>query len=362
MIIISVLSEALLYICLSFLLGSFILQLVPVISRPAVKVPKVTLLTAALGVAFFSFVPVLKIILYLYHGLGLGMTITSVLLNFEVGKSWISTGVISLILFIYILPIKLEQRPIFSITALLLTVALIATIGWSSHASSLSRWPGFVTHTTHMLAISIWVGILLTVSWFSKNHENWFAFLKWYSPVAMICLFFTILSGLALMTFVMNLHDYVNSWTISYGQALLIKHLAIAPLLVFAFINSSLIRKKMVNDSSFSPLPWARLESVTVILIFSITGSLSQQSPPHEISTTIQETGTSKLFNFFHQGVSHLPLHFRFNVTSMIFLLTALFFLTCILLTFVKRAPKAMALIMSILFILASYLAFMYSV
>jgi putative copper resistance protein D len=113
MFIAGIVSEALLYSCFSLLLGSFILNLIPKYARPEIRIPKGVLLAAALGIALFSFLPVLRIVLYLYEDLGLGYTLKSVLTNFEVGKTWISTGFISLILFIYLIPIKLEQKPLF---------------------------------------------------------------------------------------------------------------------------------------------------------------------------------------------------------------------------------------------------------
>lgn len=362
MFIVSVVSEALLYLCFSVLLGSFILHLVPEASRPGIKVPKGALLSAVLGIAALSFVPVLKIILYLYKDLGLGLTIQSVLINFDVGKSWIITGVLSIILFVYLLPIRLEKKPLFSLTGLMFTLALIASLGWSSHASTLSKWPGFFTHTAHFLAVSIWVGILVVVSWFSRNDENWRKFLNWFSPLAVICLLTVIITGISLMSFVMELGDYANTWPLPYGQALLIKHIAIIPLLAFAFINGFLIRKKLLNDASFSPIPWARLESVMVLAIFAITGALSQESPPHDIETTIKAEGVSKLFGMFHQGEAAFPLDVSPGIASISLFIMASFFLALMIVIFRKKAPKILALVMGLLFILSGYAAFMLSV
>ncbi|MGG1676284.1 copper resistance D family protein [Neobacillus sp. NRS-1170] len=362
MFVLNIISEALLYLCFSVLLGSFILHLVPKTARPSIKVPKGILLAAALGVALLSFVPVLKIILYLYKDLGLGLTIQSVLTNFEVGKSWISTGVISFILFIYLIPIKLERKPHFSITGLIFTLALIAALGWSSHASSLSKWPGFFIHTAHFLAVSTWIGILIAVSWFSKNHDNWLKFLKWFSPIAIICLLTIIITGISLMTFVMDLSDYANTWPLSYDQALLLKHLAIVPLLVFAFINSVLIRNKLSKGVPFNPIPWMRLESILVLIIFAITGALGQESPPHDIKTTIKAEGASKLFSLSHQGGLTFPLHFSPGIASQSLMVWAVFFLILMILTFIKKAPKMFSLVLSLLFIVIGYLALMLSV
>src|SRR3954470_14138301 len=160
MFIAGIVSEALLYSCFSILLGSFILSLIPKTARPDIKIRKSVLLGATLGIALFSFLPVLKIVLYLYEDLGLAYTLKSVLTNFEVGKTWISTVLISLILFIYLIPIKLERKPLFALTGLAFTLILIANLGWSSHAASLSKFAGLLTHSAHFLAITTWVGIL----------------------------------------------------------------------------------------------------------------------------------------------------------------------------------------------------------
>jgi putative copper export protein len=361
MFIAGIVSEALLYSCFSVLLGSFILNLVPKSVRPEIKIPKMVLLSAALGIAIFSFLPVLSIVLYLYEDLGLGYTLKSVLTNFEVGKTWISTGIISLILFIYLIPIKLEQKRLFSLTGLAFTLILIATLGLSSHAASLSKLAGFLTHTTHFLAVTTWVGILLVVSWFSQNHDNWLKFLNWFSPVAFLCLLTTTITGISLMTFHMELSTYVSVTAISYGQSLLIKHIAILPLLAFAFINSVLIRKRLKDDPSYNPLPWAKLESIIVLVVFSITGALGQVSPPHELSSMIRAEGASKLFSFFHPGEINFPINFSPGIVSIILFLIAILFLVLVIVTFIKKAPKALALIMSLLFIVSGYIGFMLS-
>lgn len=362
MFIAGIVSEALLYSCFSILLGSFILSLIPKTARPDIKIPKSVLLGATLGIALFSFLPVLKIVLYLYKDLGLAYTLKSVLTNFEVGKTWISTVLISLILFIYLIPIKLEKKPLFALTGLAFTLILIASLGWSSHAASLSKMAGFLTHTAHFLAITTWVGVLMVVSWFAKNHDNWLNFLKWFSPLAVLCLIITSITGISLMTFHMELTQYVNVTAISYGQSLLIKHLAIIPLLVFAFVNSFLIRKKLQNDHSYNPLPWARLESVIVLVVFAITGALGQVSPPHELSRMILAEGTSKLFSVFHPGEVNFPLNFSPGMVSIGLFVIAFLFLALIIFTFIKKAPKVLSLLMSLLFILTGYIAFMLSI
>ncbi|MDP4171309.1 MAG: copper resistance protein CopD, partial [Bacillota bacterium] len=131
MIILSVLCEALLYVCFSILIGCFFLNLLPDSIKPEIAVPKWIVLATVSGVALFSFMPVLKIVLYLYQDLGLGLTLRSVLLNFEVGKAWITTGVLSIILLIFLSPIKLEQNRLFSVVGMILMLSLVGALGWS---------------------------------------------------------------------------------------------------------------------------------------------------------------------------------------------------------------------------------------
>jgi putative copper export protein len=362
MLIIGIISDALLYLCFSLLMGSFLLQLVPQSLRPSITIPKGVLLLATLGIVFFSFMPVLKLVLFLYEDLGLGYTLKSVLITFETGKSWMVTGVLSLFLFIYLIPIKLERNPVFAVTGLLFTLLLIAALGWSSHAGSLAKPSGFLIHSAHFLAITTWVGILLVVSWFSRDYKNWLNFLKWFSPLAIVCLIVTGITGIALMTFVMDLKDYMNTWPLSYGQALLIKHLAIIPLVIFAFINSVLIRKKIHKDENFNPLPWAKLEGVVVLLIFSITAALGQEAPPHTIERTLNAEGPSSLFTFFHRNELVFPIQFTPGFLSISLFLIALFSLALVVLSFIKKAPKLLAVLFSILFIVTSYTGLLLSI
>ncbi|MFZ0446317.1 MAG: hypothetical protein WAM95_17125 [Bacillus sp. (in: firmicutes)] len=64
---IGIISEPLLYLCFSIIIGSFLLSIVPSTYRPDFNVPKGVLMAATAGIAIFSFVPVLQIILYLYQ-------------------------------------------------------------------------------------------------------------------------------------------------------------------------------------------------------------------------------------------------------------------------------------------------------
>jgi putative copper export protein len=362
MIFIGVISELLLYLCFSLLIGSFILHLVPSTYRPDIHVPKGILMMATGGIVIFSFVPVLQLILYLYADIGFSQTFQSVLFTFEVGKAWVFTYILSNLLFIFVVWFDYRKRALYAYIGIVFTFILILALGWSSHASSYDQVKGFFNHTAHFTAVSIWVGILIVVSWFSKNHSNWLNFLKWFTPVALVCFVSTIVTGLILMTFVVEYKDYPNSWMLPYGQALLVKHLLIIPLLVYAVINSLLIKKKLEKDLNFNPKPWARVESIVILLIFSATAALGQQSPPHETTVTSEEV--SKVFTLFYQGQfqPEMTVQLVLNLTSMSFIVLAVLFLVLIIISFIKKAPAIVSFLMSVLLVLCVYLSFILSI
>ncbi|WP_251028156.1 copper resistance D family protein [Bacillus sp. ISL-77] len=300
MLFVGMVSEILLYLCFSLIIGSFLLYMVPSSKRPDIIVPKGALMTAAGGIAILSFVPVLQLILFLYEDIGLSQTFKSVLFTFEVGQAWIFSYLFANVLFIFIVWFDYRNKRIYAFIGLLFSLFLILGLGWASHASSLDQWKGFITHTSHLTAVTVWVGILLVVSWFSKDYSNWLNFLRWFTPVAITCLTVTIVTGLILMTFVVDINDYVRTWVLSYGQALLIKHLLIIPLIAYAIINGILIRRKLKTNTAFNPKPWTRVESIVILLVFSATAALGQQSPPHDIIQTVKSVGASKLFTKEH--------------------------------------------------------------
>lgn len=362
MLLLGIISETLLYICFSVLFGSFIISLVPISYRPDINIPKGALMLASGGIAILSFFPILQLVLYLYHDIGLTQTLRSVIYTFEVGKAWIFTFLISNVLFIFVIWFDYRKRSLYAYIGIAFTLLLSLSLGWSSHASSIEQWKGFLTHTTHFLAVTIWIGLLIVVSWFSKNHSNWLSFLKWFSPVAIGCFLITIVTGLVLMTFVMDLKDYANSWPLPYGQALLFKHLLIIPLLAYAFINSTLIKKKIKVGQNFNPRPWAKVESIVILLIFSATAALGQQSPPHE--TVVTSEGVSKIFTFFYQGQIQpdMMVQFVLNPQGLILLILAGLLLFLAVFSFIKKAPPILSFFLSILFVFSSYLSLILSI
>ncbi|HWL13330.1 MAG TPA: CopD family protein [Ureibacillus sp.] len=360
MTLIGIISQALVYLCFAILMGSFILSLILESHRPTVQVPKSVLLACTIGIALFSFFPLLQILMYLVPANGFGDTLTSVLFTFEVGKAWLFTFIVAILLLIFLCFFDYQSKSMYSLIGIILTGILILALGWSSHASSYQQLLGFVSDTVHFAAVSVWVGVLIVIGWFSKNHLNWANFLKWFTPMAIVCFVLTIFSGLLLMKIIVE--DYTNSWPLPYGQTLLIKHLLIIPLIFFAAINSLLIKKKVQTDKDFNPLPWVKAEGVLMLLIFSATAALGQQSPPRE--TAISSNNVSRLFSFLYPGQIHQNMNVQFapNATAIMLGVLAMLFLALMVFAFIKKMPAIMTFLMGLLFVFGSYLSLILSI
>ncbi|MEK3989205.1 copper resistance D family protein [Robertmurraya sp. FSL R5-0851] len=280
MLVLMIISKTLLYLCFSLTFGTFLLTLIPNTHKPKVNVSKHILMIAIIGIPLSTFFPILQTILFLTPRIGFGESFQSVLTTFEVGKSWVFIFSVSFILIIFISSIDYQRKKLYGYIGAILTFILIVGVSWSSHASSISQFFGGLSHTLHFTAVSVWVGILIVISWFSTNYDHWLKFLNWFTPIALCCFVSTIISGLILMTLVIT--DYTNSWLFPYGQALLIKHILIIPLLIYAIINGIFVKRKIKRDPNFNPKTWTRIECIIILLIFTVTAVLGQQAPPNK--------------------------------------------------------------------------------
>ncbi|OZS78677.1 copper resistance protein CopD [Tetzosporium hominis] len=357
-------SETLLYLCFSLLIGTFVIALIPASKRPPINIGKRWLQGSILGIVLFSMFPIIRLVLYLYEDIGLLLTVQNILTDFEIGKAWIYTLYVSIVFYLYVSIFPVQVKRLHTFTAIIFTIALALLLGWASHSASLTEWSGFVVHSVHFLAVITWVGILLVVSWFSFTAANWLSFLNWYTPVAFASLAVIIVSGIFMMNLVVEINDYPNSWIVPYGQALLIKHLIIVPILVFALVNGFIIKRKLHIGISINPLPWVRSESIFLLLIFSATAVLGQQEPPHNIESMVTSNGMSKVFNTIYMGPINAPINADLNITVLgcLFFLISLCFATLIGVTLKKKASILAVFLLSLLLAFSLYLGMMNSV
>jgi copper resistance protein D len=338
------------YVFFSLLVGHVILQYIPDLKKPKVQIPRRLLLVMPLGIILFSFGPALYVINYFASDFGFSQTTYLVLTQFNVGKGWIFTAVVSVLLWVTLFfrgPRHLQAFWLLS---------LIGSVGYASHVASLSFWSGFVLHTVHFLVVCVWVGILLQVAWFSKESNNWGQFLRWFSPLAIACIVIIFISGILIMFKVVEPNEYLNSWAIPYGQMLLLKHISIIPVIVFAIINGILAKKATANRS-FKPLSWVRAESIVLFVVFFFTSKLGTMSPPHE--TVEKAKWVEKLMGSTLKD----PFQLQFDASLMGILLVfvSLLFLLLMIVIFKAKWKSLYSLIFSTGFIISCYLGLMFS-
>jgi putative copper export protein len=358
--ILVIISQALLYLCFSVLAGSFILLLIPGKYRPDLNIPKRLLLAGAALVPVFTFIPVLDITLYIAPRLGFLESVKIVLTTYTVGTAWNFTFFGSIVLLLLIALAKPGEKKMSAVLGALLTFGLILTVAWSSHAGAIDPVIGMVSDFVHLAAASIWVGILLMVGWCSLNHKNWLAFLNWFSPVAAGCLAAIVLSGVFLMETLVD--GYIHSWMVSYGQGLLLKHLFILPLLFYALANGVIVKYRLSKDADFSPVPWVRVESILLVVIFTITANFSQQSPPH--GNFMSSEAVSPLFRLFHGDIidAGSSIGFVVNLNTVGFFFLSLLSMGLIAVSYFKKAPIFISFLFSCLLVISIYLMIMVTV
>ncbi|MEH7120880.1 CopD family protein [Neobacillus vireti] len=339
----------------SILVGYVALQFVPESKKPNLYIPKPVLLLSTLGIFFFTLGPIAQTVSYFQEGVGLIIAIQSVILDFQVGRAWIVIGLLSTFLYLAILLNGSKY-----IQALLLLLMIVA-VGYSSHVASLSFWAGLWSHSTHFLFITLWTGILIHVAWFSKEETNWSTFLRWFTPLAILCVLIIIFSGIYLMLFMVEPKDYVKSWSLPYGQMLLLKHISIIPVLIFAFINGVLLRKS-IKIPSFNPKPWIRGESILIFIVFYITAVMGTLSPPHEVEFTVKSEGASKWVESLlgRNILTTEPIQLSYSFQSVMLIIFALLFLILILFSF-KQRRAVLSITFGVIFIVVLYLGLMFS-
>jgi putative copper export protein len=358
--ILVIISQLLLYVCFSILAGSFLLLLIPSTHRPDVKIQKNSLIISAIMVPTFAFLPVLDITLFIAPHLGFGEALTTVLISYTVGNAWNFTLIGSILLVLVIVLMRPNEKRASNFIALLLTFGLMLTIAWSSHAGAMSPLTGIIGHFIHLAAISVWVGVVLIVGWCATNHHHWLKFLSWFSKVAIGCLVATGISGLLLMNVMVD--GYTDSWMVSYGQGLLIKHLFLMPLAFYALLNGLVVKYMISKDAAFNPIPWIRLEGIILFVIFATTAIFTQQAPPH--GNYLTEDAVSPLFRLFHGDIidSSSTIGLIINIDIVYFFFLSILFVGLILLAIYKKASIIITFLLSCLFVVNIYIMVMISV
>lgn len=356
-------SEAFLYLCFSLLLGGLLSYVIPRTYQPCIEFPQKHMVLCILGIALFSFMPVIRIVMVFAPDIGFWLTFKSVMTTFEEGKAYVLTLVLCVVLLLILINNDIRTHVHLAVTSIFIVLGMIVALGFSSHVYSLAAGVvGGLVHSIHFLAVSVWTGLLIMGGWYAKDHIRWLSFLKWFTPLSIVCMAAIGWSGFVIMQYAVP--QYINSWILPYGQALLLKHILIIPLVTFAFINGFVVRRRINQSPGYNGAAWIQAESAIVFCIFVVTGFMGQQSPPHDVSLTLLENKPSVLFNILYRGGSpfHLPLSLIMNISSVLLGLLALALLGMVLFTFFNKQKVIAALLYSGLFIVTVYLSLMLAV
>ncbi|WP_100372983.1 copper resistance D family protein [Bacillus sp. FJAT-45037] len=291
------LSQLLLMLSFLLLVGYHLLLVIPQSIRPSIHIPKKIVLSVTALVPVLLLVPVYNIlnVLVTQFSIGLAEALPTVFLTYAVGQSALISFFGTIILFV--LTYSNQRSFQVRMIQLLLVLVLVLSSGWASHAASIAGVLGFISNSVHLLAVSAWIGPVFVIAWFSRSIDQKKAFAAWFSPLAVLCVLAITATGLLLMGDIVP--QYVNSWMITYGQLLLIKHILFIPLLILGFRHSFLMRSVKKGISERNLMISFKIESIVAILVLAITTWMTEQTPPHEVIDTLQTESISPLFSWF---------------------------------------------------------------
>lgn len=353
MMSLTIFSQFLLYVSLALLMGTFILYCIPETIRPKIDISAKWLIVSAVILPIVTFVPNIQLLTILTPQFGFIESLGMLLLKFKVGHSWLAVVGFTIILLIMIRQFMKKPSKLISVMSIFILIAIMAAIGYISHAGSMTGIVGSALDFIHLLAVSVWLGILVLMSFFSKDAQNWDAFLKWFSPVALVAFTAVALTGVLMTDTIVP--GYVTSWSSNYGQFLFIKHVLLVPLTVIILANSLLIKLKM-DKTLFEPRTWVRIETVLLVMILFITALYSEQQPP---SFYVQEI--SPFFEMFYRSSIEAGMRGYLQMTGIglgFFLLTALF-IALVIVSYIKQLPVVVSAAMTFALALCFYMGFM---
>lgn len=318
-------SNGLLYVALGILMGTALLNMIPKTNRPELKVPFPLVLGSALLLPIVTFPSLLDIAQSISSGRDrlLSEALEMVVFSFQIGTAWISLTIASAALALLIVLFYRKKNAHWSIylASMALLAAIIGFQASVGHAASANSLIGFTTHTMHYLAVSVWIGTLFVVSWFSKSYVNWEGFLEWFTLIAAGCVVLATMSGLIMSQLITE--SITGSWVLSYGQALLLKHLLFAVILFFAVFNAFFIRGRLKKDASFSPRSWLRAESAAALSILAVTAFMTEQETPQRIERLLRAEGPSPLYAMLFDSGPAGPASpvFSFHLPGLVLIL-----------------------------------------
>ncbi|MFB4211234.1 copper resistance D family protein [Shouchella sp. JSM 1781072] len=289
------------YTCLALLAGLIIIQMVPRERGLDRVIPNRFMLIVAM------FIPLIQ----LGYLIGLGRTyanffsislldgIVTAMGEHILGTSFFLVLLFAVLILILIIFTQKLNRFVRSGLQFILFLGIIFAVSLSSHSASLTDGyaSGAISNAIHLLSMALWTGPLFIVSLYAKHLTNGKKFHQWFSALAVFSLLLVSTSGFVMMGEIAP--EYVNSWMLTYGQLLVIKHILIAPLLIFGFRHLLALSGKGASLSIEEKQRSFRFESIFVLAVFIVTAMLTESEPPHNVLRTLQNEPFSPIMNAF---------------------------------------------------------------
>ncbi|GLX69634.1 copper resistance D family protein [Paenibacillus glycanilyticus] len=308
--------ETLLYLSFALVAGYLVLEFIPKGLKPEIQVPFRLIQLAAIGIPLFSLASIVRtsIILMDFAPQMSFLEVLLIVLNdYSFGHAWVLNFIFGSALFMVISYNGLKHK-LSKWFALGIWLVMVFIHGWASHPATLSVNWGLISQTTHVVGVSVWLGILILIAWFRQGNWNWTAFTRWYTPMSIVCMLLIVIAGIVMMSIIIET-GYINSWGINYGQALLLKHLLFVPLLFLAFMNGFLTKVYANGRNERGLTLWLRLESLMALFILITTAFMGVQEPPHE--TESEEPEPSAIFKLLHANWKDLSLQWDWNLLGV---------------------------------------------
>lgn len=367
-----IVSQLLLYLCLSLLMGAMLGNSVFAGHMPKFRVPKWLMITAAAGIIVFGFSSSLAIILNMAGSHSFAGALWQVLFSFNTGRAWLFMYLISIILIAFFAFDIMEGRAMARAGTVLVVLLAVAQ-SFASHAFEQAGFWGITVHAVHLLAVMVWSGLLIILGWFTVEKVKWTDVLSWFTPLALISIIVLAVSGVFTGDIVtadpggvqINIFQrFANAWLTDYGQSLLFKQLLLAAILGFGIINGILYRKRLRDEPELQIQPWIKAESSLVLIVLAVTAFMSEQAIPNQIDTIIERSGASGLFAaVYGQGLpAELTVALTFDAVGTVLIILAAVFFGFMLYAAKIRMHAVVSLFMALCFVLSAYTGLMLSV
>lgn len=181
-----------------------------------------------------------------------------------------------------------------------LSLALLATFSWTSHAAAMGGAPPLLADLAHFSAASAWPGAVLYLAlvpvWSEPRREMLNRALKRVSALGLACVALLFLTGG--YTSLIHLQNPERFAASPYGQALIYKLLLVGVIVGLAAYNRFWLLPASLSGHFMNRFQYVlRLEALTLIAVFVTTGILTTSATPHEpgVQPTVFENLTTLL-------------------------------------------------------------------